>query len=141
MAAFNARWNVSPGHAMGDRREGQRARLLWKGDYLVVQPVATHTWQRCYLVDISDAGAAIEIHGDDLDVDHRLLVRLDPHPSYSVSWLQLRATVVSRREPTRPPVYGLTFGGLTRGQREHLLKITMSARRDLRRPRRYKPDA
>ena len=140
MTTSNARWTATPGQANGDRRDGQRARVLWKGDYLVVEPVATRTWQRCYLVDISDSGAAIEIHGDDLAVGHRLLVRLDPHPSYSGSCLQLRATVVSRRGRTRPAVYGLAFGGLTRAQREHFIRITMLAGRDLRRRRRYKPE-
>jgi hypothetical protein len=140
MTASDARWNVLPGQTSRDRRQGQRAEVLWRGDYLVIEPVASRAWQRCYLVDISDGGAAIEVHGDDLEVGHRLLVRLDPHSTYSASWLQLRATVMNRRGPGRPPVYGVAFSGLVGAQRDHFLQITMTARRDRRRRRRYKPE-
>ena len=140
MTAFKSRWDVSPGQTSRDRRRGQRAEVLWKGDYLVIDAGASRAWQRCYLVDISDGGAAIELHGDDLQVGQRVLLRLDPHPTYSAAPLQLKATVVNRRGAGRPPVFGLQFAGLVPAQRDHFLQITMTARRDVRRRRRYKPD-
>jgi hypothetical protein len=140
MTAFDDRWKISRGNSGRDRRQGQRAEVLWKGDYLVVDPLTSLIWQRCYLVDLSESGAAIEVHGDDVDVGHRILIRLDPHPSYHDSWLQLRATVVNRRGPSKPPVYGLAFNGLIAAQQDHFLQITMTARRNRRRRRRYRPD-
>jgi c-di-GMP-binding flagellar brake protein YcgR len=118
--------------AAADRRQGQRARVVWKGNYLIVHPITTLVWHRCYLVDISESGAAVEIHGDDLDVGDRILVRLDPHPSYHDAWLQLRATVANRRGAPGARVYGLAFAGLVEAQREHFLRITMAARREAR---------
>src|SRR5262249_40389156 len=140
MTAFHSWWNVSPGQTSNDRRRGQRAEVLWKGDYLVIDAAASRIWQRCYLVDISDGGAAIELHGDDLEVGQRVLLRLDPHPTYSASPLQLRATVVNRRGVDRPPVFGVQFTGLVHAQRDQFLQITMTARRNVRRRRRYRPD-
>jgi hypothetical protein len=121
--------------AAADRRRGQRARIVWKGNYLIVHPFTTLVWHRCYLVD--ESGAAVEIHGDDLDVGHRILVRLDPHPSYHDAWLQLRATVVNRRGAPGAPTYGLAFAGLVHAQREHFLRITMTAQRSAKRRRDY----
>jgi c-di-GMP-binding flagellar brake protein YcgR len=140
MIAFQSRWDASPGQTSRDRRRGQRAEVLWKGDYLVIDGSGARVWQRCYLVDISDGGAGIELHGDDLEVGQRVLLRLDPHPTYSDSPLQLRATVMNRRGSGKPPVYGLQFAGLMPAQREQFLQITMTARRDVRRRRRYRPD-
>jgi hypothetical protein len=141
MSVFHSQWSASPGLASRDRRYGQRARILWRGEYRVVEPVASDEWQRCFLVDISDRGAALEVHGDEIDVGHVLIVRLEPHPTYSRSWRQLRATVVNRRSTHRPHVFGVEFTGLLKEQRDLFLRITMIARRDLRRRRRYKPDA
>jgi hypothetical protein len=115
--------------AVADRRGAQRARVVWKGKYLIADPFTTLVWHRCYLVDISESGAAIEIHGDDLDVGHRILLRLDPHPDYHDAWLQLRSTVVNRRGPEGSRVYGVVFAGLVQAQRDYFLRITMTARR------------
>jgi hypothetical protein len=141
MSVFHPQWSVEPGLASRDRRYGQRARILWRGEYRAVNPVASQEWQRCYLVDISDRGAALEVHGDDVEVGQILIVRLEPHPTYSRSWRQLRATVVNRRSSHRPHVFGVEFTGLLKEQHDLFLGITMVARRDLRRRRRYKPDA
>jgi c-di-GMP-binding flagellar brake protein YcgR len=135
MTAFDDAPGYSRGTSNWDRRRGQRAEVLWKGNYLVVDPFTSLVWQRCYLVDLSESGAAVEIHGDDLEVGQRILVRLDPHPTYHDSWLQLRALVVNFRETTTHRVYGLAFAGLVEAQREHFLQITMTAQRK-RRPRR-----
>jgi PilZ domain len=97
MTAFDDARGSSRGTTNWDRRRGQRAEVLWKGNYLVVDPFTSLAWQRCYLVDLSESGAAIEIHGDDLEVGQRILIRLDPHPTYHDSWLQLRAMVVNCR--------------------------------------------
>ena len=140
MNAFHSRWDASLRVASRDRRSGQRAEILWRGEYRVVDPVASLEWRGCCLRDISDGGAAIEVDGEDLEVGQVLLVRLEPHPTYSRSWRQFRATVVNRRGRDHPPVYGLEFAGLLKTQRDLFRQTTMIARRNRLRRRRYKPD-
>ena len=135
MTASDDRRNEERKDAGRDRRRGQRAEVIWKGNYLVVDPLTSLIWQRCYLVDISESGGAIEVHGEDLAVGQRVLIRLDPHPAYHDAWLQLRARVVNQRGASER-VFGLAFTGLVEAQREHFLQITMAARRKGRRRRR-----
>ena len=135
MTAFDDRRNLERADGGRDRRRGQRAEVIWKGNYLVVDPLTSLIWQRCYLVDISESGGAIEVHGEDLAVGQRVLIRLDPHPAYHDSWLQLRARVVNQRGGSEN-VFGLAFTGLVEAQRDHFLQITMAARRKGRRRRR-----
>jgi c-di-GMP-binding flagellar brake protein YcgR len=136
MTAFDDRRKTQRERGGRDRRRGQRAEVIWKGNYLVVDPLTSLIWQRCYLVDISESGGAVEVHGEDLEVGQRILIRLDAHPAYHDSWLQLRATVVNRRGATGTRVFGLAFTGLIDAQREHFLQITMAAKRKGRRRRR-----
>ena len=113
-----------------DRRNGQRARLEWKGRFRVLDPSAPSSWVPCYLLDISSDGCAMEVHGELPELGQLVLVRLDADPRHHAGGLQLRARVANHRGPDDERVFGLEFRGLIGPQYEELLRITMTARRN-----------
>jgi len=129
-AARAAAFARLPRRPEGERREDWvRVRVRWRGVYRRVTADA-NGWGPCVTTDLSAGGAALECHGEPLEVGDVVLIRFDTLPDFGFEPMQLRAEVRNRRYDGR--TYGLQWTRLTHWQQEQLIHFVLTFERVLR---------